>query len=350
MTPCAEAKADGPRPRARRGNPVRSGVRRPARARARRRAARMLSVSTTRSLSIEVAARVVLRRCARGLHAKGEADPLPDRVRDLRDAVGVMELRLVAHHQEAAGFEVDVQAAPRRRLRADRHPPGGAQGQERDRKSLRELVEMIVVGGDAVAPVAVPVEADAGEAYTRAREDLAGRLADGRGHAFALAGVAPETEVRGEARHVDVAVVHPAALRLPFETVAQCLEPRLRDGGGHETGGVGDPSPLVVGDDARARFEQRPLRRSRSLRRHLPSLPNGRAVLGILAGIGEARWRRVERSCGWVGRSRYWRRSCSCSAPSSSSREGRSWTRAWLTWDCPLPWSCHSASSSSPAL
>src|SRR5216683_6937515 len=128
MTPCAEAKADGPRPRARRGNPVRSGVRRPARARASRRAARMLSVSTTRSLSIEVAARVVLRRCARRPHAKGEADPLPDRVRDLRDAVGVMELRLVAHQQEAATLELDRQEAPWRSLRPDRHPPRGAQG------------------------------------------------------------------------------------------------------------------------------------------------------------------------------------------------------------------------------
>jgi len=41
----AAAKADGPRPRARRGSPVCSGVRRPARARASRRAARTLSVS-----------------------------------------------------------------------------------------------------------------------------------------------------------------------------------------------------------------------------------------------------------------------------------------------------------------
>src|SRR5687768_14073665 len=56
MTARAAATAAGPRPRARRGRPVGSGVSRPARARARRRAARRLRVSTMGECMLPVSA------------------------------------------------------------------------------------------------------------------------------------------------------------------------------------------------------------------------------------------------------------------------------------------------------
>jgi hypothetical protein len=136
-----------------------------------------------------------------------------------------------------------VEHALRRRLRADRHRARGAERQQRDRKAADDLVQVVVVWSDAVATVAVEVQADAAERYAGGGDHAAGRGADrvGRGILHRR-----EPEMGLKPRHVHVAVVHPAPLRLPVHRLAQLVEPGPRDLGRHEVGGVHDAPALVV--------------------------------------------------------------------------------------------------------
>src|SRR5215467_5838644 len=63
------------------------------------------------------------RGIAGWLGAKGQADARTDRRVGLGNAMRVVELRLVAHDEQAARFEIDVEPSPRRLLCADRHAP-----------------------------------------------------------------------------------------------------------------------------------------------------------------------------------------------------------------------------------
>src|SRR6266542_3893771 len=63
----------------------------------------------------------------RRLYAEGQADARADRLVGLGDPVRIVQLRLVAHDQEAATREVDMKRAPRPFLRADRHATGSSQ-------------------------------------------------------------------------------------------------------------------------------------------------------------------------------------------------------------------------------
>src|SRR5688500_10469623 len=91
-----------------------------------------------------------------------------------------MNLAGVVHHEEASRLEVDMQRPPRRLLCADGHPARGSKREQRDGKAFADLVEMVVVRRDAVATVAVEVQADAVEGNAEAVTDAIGRIDDYR--------------------------------------------------------------------------------------------------------------------------------------------------------------------------
>ena len=167
-----------------------------------------------------------------------------------------MELRRVVHDEQAARLEVHVNHAAWRRLRAYRHAPRRAKREERNRKAFANLVQVIVVRGDAVAPVAVQVEADAVERYSSAGNHARGSAQDGwrREGRRRI-----EPEVGHQPRHVNLAVVHQPALGSPLDAAAQLREPGL--GGLRIDQGtrISDPPAFVVGQQPLARVEERQL-------------------------------------------------------------------------------------------
>src|ERR1700735_5273639 len=84
-------------------------------------------------------------------HAKRQTNALTDGSCDLWNAVIVVLLRLVTHHEQAAVLQIHVEHAPRPRLAANRHAPRRTQRKQRDGKSRLDFVEVIVMRGDAVA-------------------------------------------------------------------------------------------------------------------------------------------------------------------------------------------------------
>jgi hypothetical protein len=180
--------------------------------------------------------------------------------------MGVVELRRVAHHQQAAAGEVHVERAPRRRLGPDGHPPGGPEREQRDGMPLDEDVEVVVVRGHAVPAVPVQVQPDAVERHSRVLDDVLRRLPDGGGRSGLFGLTRRKVEVGGQPGNIHVAVVHPTALRLPLHGAAELGEPRVGDCRRHEVRRVDDTAPLVVGQHAFARIEQRQLgHRTRSI-------------------------------------------------------------------------------------
>jgi hypothetical protein len=117
---------------------------------------------------------------------------------------------------------------------------------------------VIVVRRHAVPAVAVEVQADAVERGEHPRAHAPRGLGD-RGGQAGLRWI--EREVRGEAWHVDLAVVHPAPLRLPVDLVPQQREPGFRDRLLDEARQVDDPPPGIVGQEGLGGIEERELRR-----------------------------------------------------------------------------------------
>jgi len=62
-------------------------------------------------------------------------------------------------------------------------------------------------------------------------------------------GLRRQPEVTDEPRHVDLAVVHPAALRLPRHGIAYLVEPGAGDFRRHEVGRVDDAAACVIHED-----------------------------------------------------------------------------------------------------
>ena len=120
--------------------------------------------------------------------------------------------------------------------------------------ALHEDVEVVVVRGHAVAPVAVEVEADAVEGNVRLADDLPSGLED-RVRDPGLPRV--QAEMAGQPRDVDLAVVHLAALGLPLHLLAQLREPVRGVARGDEVRRVDDASPRVVREDGLPGVEQR---------------------------------------------------------------------------------------------
>ena len=118
---------------------------------------------------------------------------------------------------------------------------------------------MVVVGGHAVAAVPVEVEAHAIEGHAGLPDHVVGRMSDrvGRSHRPRSQG-----EVGGQARNVDLAVVHPAPFGLPRHRLAQLGEPGLGRGTAHEPGRIRDPPGGVVDEDAFGILEEGELRQS----------------------------------------------------------------------------------------
>ena len=123
-----------------------------------------------------------------------------------------------------------------------------------------ELVEMIVVGRDAVLPGPIEVQPDAREGNPQRLSDAFRGQAQARGKGF-LAGTGTEREPRGEPRHVDLAVVHDAALGLPWNDRAQLPKPVVGLVFGDEARRIDDLSACIVHEDGFARFEEGKLSR-----------------------------------------------------------------------------------------
>ena len=118
-----------------------------------------------------------------------------------------------------------------------------------------DLVEVVVVRGDAVSPVPIKVQP---QAVKTRFGDVARLRGDLRKRRRQLRIVEP---VAGDAPwYVDVTIVHPPAFALPHGAVAQRLEPRRRGRRIREprnvvdrTGFVSDERPPPVAEDSELR-------------------------------------------------------------------------------------------------
>ena len=83
---------------------------------------------------------IVSWRRAGALHPEREADALTHGLHRLRHAMGIVELRRVVHHEQAARLEVDVNQLARPFLRAYGHAPRRTKRNEGNREAFANLV------------------------------------------------------------------------------------------------------------------------------------------------------------------------------------------------------------------
>jgi hypothetical protein len=135
----------------------------------------------------------------------------------LRDAVRIVELRRVVHHEQAARLEVNMNDRPWFRFRPYGHPARGAKGDQRDRKAVANLVQIVVVRGDTVTAVTIQVEPDGVERHAEAVDHAARRVQKCAGHRGRRR---IEPKVAHQPRHIDLPLVHHPPLAPPLHGAA----------------------------------------------------------------------------------------------------------------------------------
>lgn len=139
---------------------------------------------------------------------------------------------------------------------ADGHPPSRAERQQRNRKSLTKLIQMIVVRRYAVAAVPIKVQSNAVERHFKTGADAAGRVKDGVRDPIRRR---VEPEMADEARDIELAVVHLATHGSPGHGGAKLGEPGRCNRRIDESGRVRDAPAFVVGKQLKSGLKEREL-------------------------------------------------------------------------------------------
>ena len=199
----------------------------------------------------------------RRLDAKRKTDAFAHRFGNLRNAVRIVNLRRIAHHEQTARLEIEVERVAGGLLRADDHPPSCAERKQRDRRSLNELVQVIVMRRDAVAAVAIAIEPDAVERRTNGLN----YVLRGFGAVYSGTGPSGRSKPKGylerRPRNVHFLFVHRSALRAPVDAVADFGKPGVSHRAIDEARRIGNAPAFVVGEHGISRFEERQLRAHR---------------------------------------------------------------------------------------
>src|SRR5437879_2861409 len=130
-------------------------------------------------------------------------------------------MALVAHHEQAAGVEVEIEHAARPEGAAYRHAPRRPEAHQSNRRALGSAFDVIAMRRDAVVSVSVEVQTSGRKCHAADPLDVRAHRPNGLWKHRIL-----EREARDEPGYVDDAIVHRAALRTPLDAGAELVKPR----------------------------------------------------------------------------------------------------------------------------